>query len=528
MDFQNAARQIVERTAYTIMTDTAALGDQAAAEAQAVAAIADSVGKSEASVKGIARALYWKLNPIGTVPVSYYDDTNFQKLTVALVRAAAGQSIDDPITERAEPEISADDLEAIDSMEGVSETVALLAEIGPREISKSFADNVAVEADTAIDEDAGTIIEDGDLASIALGSIRGVLLDFVGDLGSIFAIKPEWHGREAEAASAPAAAAAKRILDIWKANAGETIRSERAPDLTDEDVDAIVPKDWTISAAGEVYAKLEQEVATEWASTENRETAIAGTAQKIGRWIAGIISASKASVRDSNGQEIHIGFPKEWSAEVARQVLSKLLADDLKPFTPGFGVSTRGNLDAIMAKSVFENISPAVAFRFVADSVRPKVSEPVVETAEEPTATERREAWKMPWSVARRVVDDLCKRSSDETIFLSQFKDWLNLPAGSQEEIRSELVSEIVLAGREQPASDEEDIARGQTIRFVYENWKGEIEVRQAVPVRMTFGSNEWHKDPQWLLSAFDLKHSAMRTFAAKGIIKFLDGKDAS
>lgn len=53
-----------------------------------------------------------------------------------------------------------------------------------------------------------------------------------------------------------------------------------------------------------------------------------------------------------------------------------------------------------------------------------------------------------------------------------------------------------------------------QEVKFVYTNWKGEIAVRRVIPVSIWFGSTEYHKEPQWLLTAIDLDKGARRDFA--------------
>lgn len=68
---------------------------------------------------------------------------------------------------------------------------------------------------------------------------------------------------------------------------------------------------------------------------------------------------------------------------------------------------------------------------------------------------------------------------------------------------------------------EEADLGR-PPVEFVYENWEGEIRVRKAVPLRLIYGSNKWHKDDQWMLEAMDIESGEPRTFAFKGIIKFL------
>ena len=58
------------------------------------------------------------------------------------------------------------------------------------------------------------------------------------------------------------------------------------------------------------------------------------------------------------------------------------------------------------------------------------------------------------------------------------------------------------------------EFAAGQTIRFRYKNWQGSVAIRTAQVIRLTFGSTEWHREPQWLLEARDLEKNALRLFA--------------
>lgn len=53
-------------------------------------------------------------------------------------------------------------------------------------------------------------------------------------------------------------------------------------------------------------------------------------------------------------------------------------------------------------------------------------------------------------------------------------------------------------------------------ITFTYTNWKGEVGQRRAIPLRLFWGSNQYHSEPQWLLEAHDLDKDAHRTFAMK------------
>lgn len=54
--------------------------------------------------------------------------------------------------------------------------------------------------------------------------------------------------------------------------------------------------------------------------------------------------------------------------------------------------------------------------------------------------------------------------------------------------------------------------------KILYTNWKDQTEIRRIEPINIFFSSNEWHKEPQWLLLAKDLDKNAERTFAMAGI----------
>lgn len=56
----------------------------------------------------------------------------------------------------------------------------------------------------------------------------------------------------------------------------------------------------------------------------------------------------------------------------------------------------------------------------------------------------------------------------------------------------------------------------GAPIKLAYTNWKGETAQRTIIPRHIWWGSNEWHPEPQWLLTAFDVDKQAERYFALK------------
>lgn len=59
------------------------------------------------------------------------------------------------------------------------------------------------------------------------------------------------------------------------------------------------------------------------------------------------------------------------------------------------------------------------------------------------------------------------------------------------------------------PAAD-----RRPPLHFHYRNHRGELATRHVHPIMVWFGSTEWHKEPQWLLKAYDLERKADRDFA--------------
>lgn len=63
-----------------------------------------------------------------------------------------------------------------------------------------------------------------------------------------------------------------------------------------------------------------------------------------------------------------------------------------------------------------------------------------------------------------------------------------------------------------------ENVRKGSIITFTYTNWKGETGERKAIVSELSFGSNEYHKEKQFILLAFDLDKLQYRTFALKDI----------
>lgn len=58
----------------------------------------------------------------------------------------------------------------------------------------------------------------------------------------------------------------------------------------------------------------------------------------------------------------------------------------------------------------------------------------------------------------------------------------------------------------------------GSGLEIDYTNWKNERRVRRVVPLEVTFGSNTWHKEDQFLMKALDTESGDVRYFAMKSI----------
>lgn len=55
-----------------------------------------------------------------------------------------------------------------------------------------------------------------------------------------------------------------------------------------------------------------------------------------------------------------------------------------------------------------------------------------------------------------------------------------------------------------------------QAVRINYTNYRGETASRQIVPLSISFKASEYHKEPQWLMSVYDLDKEARRDMAIK------------
>ena len=57
-----------------------------------------------------------------------------------------------------------------------------------------------------------------------------------------------------------------------------------------------------------------------------------------------------------------------------------------------------------------------------------------------------------------------------------------------------------------------------QIVKILYTNYRGETTIRDIIPIKIWFGSTEWHPEENWLIDAYDLGKKANRSFAMKDI----------
>lgn len=63
---------------------------------------------------------------------------------------------------------------------------------------------------------------------------------------------------------------------------------------------------------------------------------------------------------------------------------------------------------------------------------------------------------------------------------------------------------------RDEPSTAEPE----QYALIDYTNYRGERRMRRIKPIKIYFGTNDYHSDPQWLLSAIDVERDELRDFA--------------
>lgn len=55
---------------------------------------------------------------------------------------------------------------------------------------------------------------------------------------------------------------------------------------------------------------------------------------------------------------------------------------------------------------------------------------------------------------------------------------------------------------------------QSHAIVFGYTNYRGEYDLRTAIPHSLRWGTTEWHPEGGWLMKAWDVDKGAFREFA--------------
>lgn len=92
---------------------------------------------------------------------------------------------------------------------------------------------------------------------------------------------------------------------------------------------------------------------------------------------------------------------------------------------------------------------------------------------------------------------------------------------GSKHELRGHVIALIFADIINVTAK--EDAGVEASVAFSYVNWKGVRSRRYVKPMRVFFGATAQHPEPQWFVTALDIKKDQQRDFAC-GDITYPEG----
>ena len=58
-------------------------------------------------------------------------------------------------------------------------------------------------------------------------------------------------------------------------------------------------------------------------------------------------------------------------------------------------------------------------------------------------------------------------------------------------------------------------------IKVVYKNWEEEEGLRTIIPLSIFYGSNDFHKEEQWLMKVWDLDKKDYRIYSLRDILEW-------
>lgn len=59
-------------------------------------------------------------------------------------------------------------------------------------------------------------------------------------------------------------------------------------------------------------------------------------------------------------------------------------------------------------------------------------------------------------------------------------------------------------------------------VKVRYKNWKGEVAIRNIIPLEVFYGSTEYHREEQWFMRVWDLDKENFRNYALKDVQEWI------
>lgn len=132
-------------------------------------------------------------------------------------------------------------------------------------------------------------------------------------------------------------------------------------------------------------------------------------------------------------------------------------------------------------------------------------------------------------SASLLIVDDIVSEHDGTVAQGSSARHWYNIAhALAEKEVPGDGASFVGL-DRTRSRRNEETQVSGKVVNVFYTNWRGEGRYRNILPHSETlrFGTNEWHKEPQWLFKATCLESQTIKEFSMEGVSEWQVASDA-
>lgn len=350
-------------------------------------------------------------------------------------------------------------------------------------------------------------------AQIEEAAISRLLNDFLQSLNPVIQVKGEMSGAAWSSIKAARETFSRQILRRVEhmrmlasdsaQGADNKIASPAAPVWINPYNFGFITPEWVRGLSERILSLVE---ADDNVFTEFHDLARAQTLESIGQRLhndLGRIIAYREGVLDHFGNAITPDRPYDWCYAASELLFSTLRESEFGRMR--LDKETCVESERIIAAELFTGLG---GLEFL--------HQPETKNREDRL---RRAPWKMPVSVARSVVEALVNRADSEDALAEVFREGFDLPDDVESDVvLEELVGDILEVGRDPDLANEP--ISGTPMSFVYQNYRGEVGTRSAIPVRVYYGATKWHPERQWLLEALDTQKGEMRAFALKDILK--------